>query len=443
MSPSPADLDQAHDKAMPVSQARARTVTAAIRLAAGGAFLGLVASLTVARRIDLGSLFFPALAYVTLAAVAFAGRRRPMARRLSLVMPFFDVALTFIVHRHGMRLFPPFAASWAVSSLGIYTLIVAVVGLSMPVRMVVVLTLLSAAAEMVLLRAPGITLYVVFVAICTLAFTALATSAVPRIAEAALRQEQQAAITLDSLEKAREQNRQFELVQREKDALLEIIVHDMRSPVGAAMLSLEYLALELRKRPSQAPLLEATDDALITLNSLSGMITQILDTSKLEGGRITLRLDDTEVSSILERARAEAAPRAGSRAISIGLEAPAGLTAALDLRLFPRALEALMTHLLRRTPEGGRMLLVATGDEREVRVSLHATAPAVPASERERIFDKFPFAEGEPRRMSGWGPGLYFCQLVAGAHQGAISIEDVDGWPTSFVIRLPGRPKSP
>jgi K+-sensing histidine kinase KdpD len=422
---------------------RALTVTAAIRLAAGTALLGVAAAWTVTRRIDLGFILLPMLAYVALATTAFAGRHLPLGRRLSFLMPFFDLTLAFVVHRHGLMTFHPFAASWAVSSLGVYTLIVALVGLSSPVRLVVAVTLLSVAAQWVLLSAPGVTLYAMLVATFTLTFVAVATSAIPRIAEAALRQEQQAAMTLDSLEKAREQNRQFEHVQREKDALLEIIVHDMRSPVGAAMLSLEYLALELRKHPSQAPLLEATDDALITLNSLSGMITQILDTSKLEGGRITLRLDDTEVSSILERARREAAPRAGSRAISIGLEAPAGLTAALDLRLFPRALEALMTHLLRRTPEGGRMLLVATGDEREVRVSLHATAPAVPASERERIFDKFPFAEGEPRRMSGWGPGLYFCQLVAGAHQGAISIEDVDGWPTSFVIRLPGRPKSP
>jgi len=173
------------------------------------------------------------------------------------------------------------------------------------------------------------------------------------------------------------------------------------------------------------------------------MITQILDTSKLESGRLTLRLDYAELRAILERTAREAASRAASRSIVVDLEAPEGLAAALDLRLFPRALEALATHLLRHTPEGGRMRLVATGDQREVRISLHSTAPAIATTERDRIFDKFPFVDGDSRRTSGWGLGLYFCRLVAAAHQGSLSLDDVDGWSTSFVIRLPGQPRPP
>ena len=443
MSPPTVASDRARDENTPDSHAHARAVISAIRLAASGVLLGLVATLTFARKLDLGTLLLPLLAYVVLAAAAYAGRNRPLARRLFLAMPFFDVGLAFIVHRHGMMLLPAFATSWAVSGLSVYTLIVALVGLSMPVRMVVALTLLSAVAEWVLLRASGITLYSAVVTSFAFAFVAVATSAVPRTAAAAFRREEQALFTIDSLAKEQAKNRQLELLQREKDALLEIIVHDMRSPVGAAMLSLEYLGIELKKHPSQAPLLEATDDAIGTLNSLSGMITQILDTSKLESGRLTLRLDYAELRAILERTAREAASRAASRSIVVDLEAPEGLAAALDLRLFPRALEALATHLLRHTPEGGRMRLVATGDQREVRISLHSTAPAIATTERDRIFDKFPFVDGDSRRTSGWGLGLYFCRLVAAAHQGSLSLDDVDGWSTSFVIRLPGQPRPP
>ncbi len=90
------------------------------------------------------------------------------------------------------------------------------------------------------------------------------------------------------------------------------------------------------------------------------------------------------------------------------------------------------------------MLLVATGGEREVRISLHSTAPAIPAADRERIFDKFPIAGANTKPTSSWALGLYFCRLVVSSHQGTLGVEDVDGWPTSFVIRLPGhqRPSS-
>lgn len=440
MSPAPAAPSQAHSS---ISQAYALSVTAAIRLAAGIALLGVAAGWTAMKRIDFGFILLPMLAYVALAATALAGRHRPLGLRLALVMPFFDLALAFVVHQHGIARFPQHAASWAVSSLGVFTLIVALVGLSLSIRLVVAVTLLSVSAQWLILRDPGITLYSVLVATFTILFVAVATSAIPRMAAAAIRREEQAALTIESLARVQAQNRQLELLQREKDSLLEIIVHDMRGPVGAAMLSLEYLVIELKKRPVRAPLLEATDDAVATLNSLSSMISQILDTSKLESGRITLRLDRVEVRPVLEKALREANPRAASRSITVAMEAPEGLFAALDLRLFPRALEVLTTHLLRHTLEAGRMLLVATGDSREVRLSLHSTAPAVPAAERDRIFDKFPRADGESRNTSGWALGLYFCRLVVSSHQGTIALEDVDGWPTSFVIRLPGQPRSP
>lgn len=424
---------------------RALAVTSAIRLAAGVTFVALGGAWTRRHGFDFSVLIYPLIAYVSLAAVAFACRRTALAVRLAWAMPFFDLGIAFIVLRVGLLIDTPNAASWAVSSLGVLTLVVALTGLSLPVRLVVVLTLLAAIAEFVLLRAAGLSLWPGLAATFSLGFVAVATSAVPRQTEVALRQTHEAASARASLVEAREQNQRLEHLQREKDTLVELIVHDMRSPVSATILSLEYLAIELKKMPGQAALLEAVDDALSTSNSLSNMIAQILDTSKLETGRITLRLDDIEMRRLLESALQEAAPRARSRSITIALEAPDDLTAAVDLRLFSRLLEVLVTNSLRHTPEDGRVLLAATGGVDEVRISIHNSGPEIPASERETIFDKFsdklPPGGQSTRPKSGWGLGLYFCRLVVEAHQGRISVDDVDGWPTSFVIRLPPQTK--
>jgi two-component system heavy metal sensor histidine kinase CusS len=441
MTPSPVAPPPAPDATIPFRQDHTLALTAVLRLSAGGVLLAVAATWTVVRQIDLAFILLPMLAYVALAALAASARRRPLGGRLAIIMPFVDVALAFFVHRQGITLFPQYAAAWSVSSLGVFTLIVAVGGLSLPGYLVVFVTSLSVAAQWIALRVPGVTAYSLVVASGALTLVAVMTSTVPRLITAGLRREEQAARARDSLAQVREQNRQLEFLQREKDSLLEIIVHDMRGPVGAAMLSVEYLGLELKKRPDLAPLLEATDDAIATLNSLSALISQILDTSKLESGRITLRLDRIDVHQVLENTVREATPRANGRSINLAMEAPEGLFAALDLRLFPRALSVLVTHLLRHTPEGGRMSLVATGNEREVRLSLHCTAPAIPAADRERMFDKFPVAEGAPRPTSSWALGLYFCRLVVSTHQGTIAVEDVDGWSTSFVIRLPGQPR--
>jgi len=437
-------LTHAPSPTMGQSRERAIVLTAAIRVIAVTVFLGIGIAWTFTRGMSPWILSWPLAGYLSLATFAFAYRRRALAKRLAWLLPFLDIGVAFLVHRLGISADqgkPRFMAAWGVTGLGAYTLILAVAGLSMPARLVVILTLSSTLAEVVLLRLAGMSYWPMTMAVFALTFVAMATSAVPRNAAAALLHEHEAAAAKMSLARLQEQHHQLELMQREKDALLEIIVHDMRSPVGAALLSLEYLTTELKRHPGHAAMLEATDDALGTLNSLSGMISQILDVSKLESGRLTLRLDFTELRPILEAIVCETAPRARARSIAVAFDAPEGLKPALDLRLFLRALQVLTTHSLRHTPEGGRILLVASAGTDEIRVSLHSTAPSIPDPEREHMFDKFPLADGESRRKSAWGVGLYFCRLVCAAHQGSIGVEDVDGWATSFVIHLPAQRK--
>jgi len=429
-----------------VGQSRVRTLalTAAIRAVAITIFLGIGIAWRFARGMSPWILVWPLVAYMFVAALVFAYRRHVLAMKLALVLPFLDIGVAFFVHWLGISADLGnlrFTASWAVTGLGVYTLIVALAGLSMPTRLITVLAVLAMAAEAAVIHLAGLSAWPMAMAMFSLAFVAVATSAVPRNAAGSFSREHEAATTRMSLANLQEQHKQLELLQREKDALLEIIVHDMRSPVGAALLSLEYLAIELKKRPSQAAMLEATDDALGTLNSLSGMISQILDMSKLESGRLTLRLEFAELRPLLEAAVRDSSPRARARSVAISFDAPEGLVAALDPRLFPRALDILTKHSLRHTPEGGRILLVASAGGDTIRVSVHSTAPAIPETDRPRLFDKFPLTGVEPKRASTWGVGLYFCRLICAAHQGGISLEFVDGWPTSFVIRLPAQQK--
>jgi len=434
--------DQAAARAAAENRRRALSITAALRLAAGVAFLVLGIVWTSSKQMSMGVLGLPLFVYVALASTFFTCGQSAVVQRLFWVMPLVDMALSFIIFRSALSVDAGFASSWAVASLAVYTLIVALSGLSLPAWLVGAATGLAIAGESALLRAAGHTVWPMLVSALALAFVAAATSTIQRKTLHALRQSYEAQAALEALAEIRSQNQALEELQREKDSLLEVIVHDMRSPVGAALLSLEYIALELKKHPSQTALLEAADDGLGTLSSLSGMISQILDTSKLETGRLTLRLDIVPLRPIIETAIGEATSRARSRSITLDFEAPEEVRAAVDLRLVSRTLEVLLNYGLRHTPEGGRMLLAATSTATEIRVSLHATAPAIPSADREHVFDKFPVTRPEARRMSAWSLGLYFCKLVVASHQGTVALEDVDGWPTSFVIRLPSVPKA-
>jgi two-component system heavy metal sensor histidine kinase CusS len=422
------------------SRRRALAITAIVRLAAGVAFLVIGIAWTTSKQISMGVVGLPLFVYVALASTFFACGQNAVVGRPFGAMSFLDVGLCFLIFRAALSQDLSAATSWSVVSLAANTLVVALAGLALPLWLVGVVTAADIAAEATILRMAGNNLWPILVAGLALAFVAAATATVQRKTMQALRQSHEVKAALDSLANMRSQNQALERLQREKDSLLELIVHDMRSPVGAALLSLEYIALEFKKSPGQAALLEAVDDGLSTLNVLSGMIAQILDTSKLETGRLTLRLDVVCLRPMIETIVRDAGQRARSRNLALDFEAHEEIKAAVDIRLFPRALEALLSFGLRHSPEGGRVLIAVTGTATETRVSLHASALPVPAEEREHMFDKFPISRPESRRLSAWGLGLYFSKLVVVSHQGTIAVEDVDGWPTSFVIRLPAVP---
>lgn len=434
--------DQAAARLLAEHRRRAIAVTAVLRLIAGMAFLIIGIAWTSIKQMNMGVLALPLFVYIALASTAFTCGYSALGRPLFWVMPFVDITLSFVVFRGALRFDAAFAASWAVVSLAVYTLIVALAGLSLPLWLVGVVTGMATSAQALVLRSAGHNPWPMLVSALALTCVAAATSLVQRKTAQALRQTYEAEAALASLARIRSQNQALERLQREKDSLLEVIVHDMRSPVSAALLSLEYIAIELKKHPSQVSLLEAADDGLSTLNSLSRMISQLLDTAKLENGRITLRLDVVPLRPLVETSVREALPQARARNVALDFEAREDIQGAVDLRLMPRVLDVLLTHGLRHTPEGGRMLLAVTATAVETRISLHATAPAISAPEREHLFDKFPAAAAETKRMSAWGLGLHFCRLVAASHQGSIAVEDIEGWPLSFVIRLPPVPRA-
>ncbi len=243
------------------------------------------------------------------------------------------------------------------------------------------------------------------------------------------------------LAESRAQCEKLELLQRDKDSLVQLIVHDMRSPISATILSLEYLAEQLKRMPEAESLIEAADDALTASSNVSDMISQILDTAKLEEGRLTLHLAPVSARELLTTVQTQALARARRRQVHMDIQVvPEDLHVVTDPRLFPRLLENLVSNALRHTPAEGRILLRAAQQNGRVELSVHNSGAAIATAERERIFDKFQHGNGEARRLSGWGLGLYFCRLVAEAHGGGIGVEDVPGWPTSFIIRVPSTP---
>jgi CheY-like chemotaxis protein len=231
--------------------------------------------------------------------------------------------------------------------------------------------------------------------------------------------------------------RNIELVelQRFREEMSALIVHDMKSPLMAITGNLHYVLggpLSQDENDKREALEETRDAA----DHLTRLIENLLHLVKLESGRFLPQRSEATLRSIvapLARRRLSLA-----RDHSLTVDAPELPDAPLlvDVDLVTRALDNILDNAFRYTPCGGRVRIDADVSAGSVRIHIGNTGKPVPLDARQRIFDKF----GQVANGNGKvnvGLGLYFCRLVAEAHGGNIRVEQTKELPTVFTLELP------
>jgi signal transduction histidine kinase len=299
-------------------------------------------------------------AYASLAAIFFAFRHRKVVTRIALLPVALDLCAAYVVLRATIAVYGEAGQVVAGLGLGVFVLIVAFDGLSLPRRFAVFATVIAMAEETLLLQQAGVWPRHMLFAGCVLGLAAGVGIIVLERTSRLVHQTAGIEAARHQLADTRAQYDQLAGLQRDKDSLVQLIVHDMRGPLSAAILSLEFLSRELQRQRATRDMLEASEDALTSSTNVANMITQILDTTKLEEGRITLNLVPVRMRELLDPARQQVLSRAQSKSITVDVDAPDNLFVAADQRLFPRLLDNLLSNALRYSPRGGRILLVAT-----------------------------------------------------------------------------------
>jgi two-component system heavy metal sensor histidine kinase CusS len=447
--------------AVAVDQQRRRVLKAgvAVRLAGAVSFLAIVGVVWMTGRDDWAVYPLPLTLYVLVAGLLFSLRHRPIVQWLGVVQSVVDVGLVFWMQYSTMPI-SPFPAGVAGFSLGLFALVVVLSSLTLVPAVVYATALLSTVAQAVLMREAGVSwgsvllsgVVLVLVAIMSQygsqrvrqLVLALTRTEVERQIEARRFQEvEQARRTIEQmLGEARAQNEQLLSLQRERDQLTQFLVHDLRSPLSALTMTLSWLENELPASPSMLPLSQSVKTGLAVTGRMERMISELLDLPRLEEGKLELRQQRMDALALLEEVRQSFVGAAQFRRLTLEVEVPAGLELRGDKALLMRVMENLMANALRYTPAGGRVRLEAGTEAEKPYLAVRNDGQPIAPEQRERLFDKYAQGEREKGARKGHGLGLYFSRLAVEAHGGRIGVEDVQGWATSFVARLPASGES-
>lgn len=228
----------------------------------------------------------------------------------------------------------------------------------------------------------------------------------------------------------------LQALERLRDNLIHMIVHDMRSPLMSVFGNLELLQMDLGDRLEEKEK-QGLEDAMDAARKLTEMVTSLLDVNKLESGQMPLH----RASCRLDRVAGDAVRLLGGilRRSPAVIEAPAdGGAVSCDPALLQRVFSNLLGNAAKYSPEGRPIRVVITSAAGAVRVEVTDEGPGIPSAYHARIFEKFGQVEpGGARGQYSTGLGLTFCKLVVEAHGGQIGVDSEPGRGSTFWFVLP------
>lgn len=245
---------------------------------------------------------------------------------------------------------------------------------------------------------------------------------------------------LGQITELRTEREQLLELQRLRQEMADLIVHDLRNPLNSIMGALDLLKVCL---PDGA--LEQ-NEAILSIARLSAdrinrLVNIMLEVSRMESGATQLVLTDVPVAKLVEDVAERFAVLARQAEVKITVAVPPNPPIVrADRELLERVLTNLSDNALKYTPPQGTMTLGLVCHAKDVELSVTDSGPGIPADQRERIFERFAQVAGESARRRGFGLGLVFCRLTVEAHGGRIWVEpglNEHGSRFAFTLPLP------
>lgn len=231
-------------------------------------------------------------------------------------------------------------------------------------------------------------------------------------------------------------DRSTDELREKKRVLAALVVHDLRSPLSAAVGYINLLRDELGAISDQAR--GYLDDTELLLGKALGLVATILDVDELEDGMLRAQRSPVKLVELIERARAGNRAHFEVRQLRCDVDVDPELVLSLDRDLFGRVIENMLDNATRYAPRGGRCQISAKRLGNAVEIAIGNNGPPVPVAEREQIFGRY--FQVERRRASARanrGLGLYFCKLAVEAHGGTIHVEERGDLGAVFVATIP------
>jgi signal transduction histidine kinase/DNA-binding response OmpR family regulator len=229
---------------------------------------------------------------------------------------------------------------------------------------------------------------------------------------------------------------EVERASKFKDQFLSTMSHELRTPLNAVLGFSDLLADE-----RYGPLNDRQQRYVSHIHAggkhLLKLISDILDLSKIEAGRMELAREDVTVASAFVEVISTLYPLAEKKSQALLQQVDPNLRVHADALRFKQVLMNLVGNAIKFTPERGRIELAARKVDDQVKIEVRDNGPGIPAEQQQRIFEAFVRLTETGSATEGTGLGLAITARLVELHGSKLEIESKPGEGTCFYFSLP------
>lgn len=211
--------------------------------------------------------------------------------------------------------------------------------------------------------------------------------------------------------------------------------HELRTPL-TSIRSVGEVAL--RDEGDPRAYRETIGSMLEEVNRLTHLVDSLLVLSRADAGPLKLDRSRVDLCELVRETADDLSVLAEEKSQTVSIHADESVTASADRMILRHAVLNLLDNAIKYSPADGLIHITVRGDSGHAAISIRDNGPGIPASDHQRIFDRFyRLDKARSRELGGSGLGLSIAKWAVEAHGGRIELQSEPGKGSTFTIILP------